>query len=190
VGASTFEQYADGAEVAAAFRTARADADVEHGDGGYSGSLAEKHDYVVITRQAMDRDDAYRLARDLITRQDPRIDDKWGPAGAIPVRTRTRTAVVDDLSGTGTGGDLSADTLADIAQIARQRGLISDGETVIAGRLRSCTTPGSVARGEPHQAGATTYRDGIAELTVAKAPDAFAAQTRPDGWLFFGWSST
>jgi hypothetical protein len=107
VGASTFEQYADGAEVAAAFRTARNDAAAEHGDGGYSGSLAEKHDYVVITRQAMDLDDAYRLARDLITRQDPRIDDTWGPAGAIGVRNRTRTVVVDDLPGTLIGGDLT-----------------------------------------------------------------------------------
>jgi hypothetical protein len=86
VGAWAFEQYADGSDVAAAFRAARDAAVVEHGHGGYSGSIAEKHDYVVITRQVMDLHDAYRLARELIERQDSRVDDKWGPAGAIPVR--------------------------------------------------------------------------------------------------------
>jgi hypothetical protein len=89
VGAWVFEQYADGVDIAVAFAGARRAAADEHGHGGYSGTIAEKDDYVVITHQLMSLDEAHQLARGLIDRQDRRINDKWGPAGAIPVRNST-----------------------------------------------------------------------------------------------------
>lgn len=89
MGAAVFEQYADGTDVVVAFADARRAAADEHGHGGYSGTLAEKDNYVVVTHQSMSLDQARQLARDLIDRQDRRINDKWGPAGAIPVRSST-----------------------------------------------------------------------------------------------------
>ena len=99
VGAATFETYRDGADVSAAFRDAVEEAGWEHGNGGYTGTIAEKYDYVIITRQPMSYDDASRLASDLIERADPRVEDKWGPAGAIPVRQPTSPTEQQDPDG-------------------------------------------------------------------------------------------
>ena len=97
MGAMPFEHYADGVDPQVAFRSAREHALHEHGQGGYSGTLAEKDDYVIITRQPMTEADATTLAGDLMDRGDPRISDTWGPAGAIPVKTATRTIEVPQL---------------------------------------------------------------------------------------------
>jgi hypothetical protein len=50
MGAATFETYRDGADVSAAFRNAVEEAGWEYGHGGYTGTIAEKDDYVIITR--------------------------------------------------------------------------------------------------------------------------------------------
>lgn len=99
VGANTFETYSDGADVHAAFRNAVDEAGWEHGRGGYTGTIAEKSDFVVITRESMSYDDAARLAGDLLDRNDPRVVDKWGPAGAIPVRQPVSPAEQHDPDG-------------------------------------------------------------------------------------------
>ncbi|WP_125810669.1 hypothetical protein [Actinoplanes sp. ATCC 53533] len=85
MGATPFEQYADVPDPDAAFAAARQSALHQHGHGGYTGSLAEKDSYLVITSTPVSPDQAKALAADLIRRADPRIDDKWGPAGAIAV---------------------------------------------------------------------------------------------------------
>lgn len=195
MGAAAVNQYADYADPDAAFDTARDDARHEHGHGGYSGTLAEKDGYVIITATPMDLVQAQTLAADLIDRDDPRIDDKWGPAGAIAVRQPTRTVTVDDLEGTTSSTrQLDEGALAQITQVAHQRGLISSDETVEAGRLfsyRQANRPHTwPATGRPTAVQAITYTQGTAELTVRKNPAALAAQTRPDGWLFFGWASS
>lgn len=94
MGGTTFDHYAPGANVADAFRDASDEAAYEHGHGGYTGTLAEKPSYVVITNTPMLEAEAYKLAHDLIDKGDPRIDDKWGPAGAIPVVKSDRTVNV------------------------------------------------------------------------------------------------
>jgi hypothetical protein len=99
VGASTFETYSDGTDVHAAFHDAVEQAGWEHGHGGYTGTIAEKTDYVIITREPMSHDDASRLASDLLHDDDPRVADKWGPAGAIPVRQPTSPAGQHDPDG-------------------------------------------------------------------------------------------
>jgi hypothetical protein len=99
VGASTFETYGDGTDVHAAFHDAVEQAGWEHGHGGYTGTIAEKTDYVIITREPMSYDDASRLASDLIHGDDPRVADKWGPAGALPVRQPTSPAGQQDPDG-------------------------------------------------------------------------------------------
>jgi hypothetical protein len=194
MGAGTFSQYADGADPDTAFDAAREAAEHEHGRG-YTGTLAEKDGYVIITATPTDLEEAETLAADLIDCNDPRIDDKWGPAGAIAVRQPTRTVTVDGLEGTTTNTwELDERALAQITQVARQRGLTSAEETVEAGRLvtyrqasRPRTWPGQV---RPTDVQAVSYRHGTALLTVRKDPAALAAQVRPDGWLFFGWASS
>jgi hypothetical protein len=195
VASSTFEQYADGADVEAAFNAARDAALDEHGHGGFTGTVAEKDDYVVITHTLTDLDSAAALARDLINRDDQRIADKWGPAGAIPVRQPTRSFIVEDLSGTATSTwTLDEQALNHIAQVARQRGLINDGEKAVEGSLFTYSTalrahagPARIGR---QAAPAIAYTHGTAEIKVRKGLDALEAQTSPDGWLFFGSASS
>lgn len=193
MGAAPFDQYADGADVAAAFVDARHAALAESGHSSYSGTLAAKHDFVVITRQVMNLDDAQHLAADLINGSDPRIDDKWGPAGAIAVRTATRTVIVDGLTGQIPERlTFDAPELERVTGLALQRGLVTATESVAGGLLRSSSRsspyPGhTFARGHGTAFG---YTGGVAELTVAKSEEAFHAQTVPDGWLFFGWASS
>jgi hypothetical protein len=195
MGAASFRQYADGADPDAAFDEARQDALHEHGHGGYTGTLAEKYSYVIITATPMDPSSAQALADDLISRADPRIDDKWGPAGAIAVCQPTRTITVDHLSGITTETwPLDAPALAHITRIARERGLIRQDETVEDGRLcsyRRANRPQPwLVRSRPSEVQTLTYTDGTAQLTIRKNLATLAAQTHPDGWLFFGQASS
>lgn len=136
MGASTFYSKAKGKDAAEAFRHAVDAARYEHGHGGYTGTVAEKSDFVVITdtkkqvletlrgrlavrireerenKAARRRGDfpphdewpsvdamkaairdlrksqrvdtvAVAIARALIDSNDPRVSEKWGPAGAV-----------------------------------------------------------------------------------------------------------
>jgi len=83
MGASTFCISARGATAQAAFHAARAEACHEHGHGGYTGTIAEKSEFVMINVPADRTDDVWGYAQELIDEGDPRIDDKWGPAGCI-----------------------------------------------------------------------------------------------------------
>lgn len=191
MGAVTFSQYADGPDPDAAFDAARDAARHEHGHGGYSGTVAEKDYYEIVTATPVDLEQAETLAADLIDRADPRFADKWGPAGAIAVLQRTRTVTVDKLDGTCTSTwPLDEQTLAQITTVARERGLISPAETVEDGRLSSYRQANHPHAWPAHAKSSTAYHDGTAQLTVRKDPDAMAAQTRPDGWLFFGRASS
>lgn len=67
-----------------AFDTAVAQAQYDYGHAGYTGSIAEKNDYVVIGEGfTFTYEDAMLRVRDLMDKDDSRISDKWGPAGAI-----------------------------------------------------------------------------------------------------------
>ncbi|GAA2617275.1 hypothetical protein [Paractinoplanes durhamensis] len=88
MGADTFTHYQAGADAETAFVQARKEALHQHGHGGYSGTLAEKDTFLVITDQPMSAQAAKALAGELIERNDPRIEDKRGPAGAIASRSQ------------------------------------------------------------------------------------------------------
>lgn len=100
MGAADFCQFIKGDSLRNAFIEARDQARYEHGSGGYTGTLAEKHDYVLIAREPLHPAIAETLARRLLDEDDERIADKHGPAGVIPVApadaftTRTRTVTV------------------------------------------------------------------------------------------------
>jgi hypothetical protein len=90
MGATTFETTARGKTALDAFQAAVRDAQWESGHGGYTGTIAEKHDFVLITppkdrdplayaREIMDSEPANPAFR----RDAERVCDKWGPAGCI-----------------------------------------------------------------------------------------------------------
>lgn len=85
MGANTFITEARGSTAQEAFDSAVAAAQYDHGHGGYTGTIAEKHDFVKIA--TVDTlAEAEALADKIIDACDPRIDDKWGPAGCINIR--------------------------------------------------------------------------------------------------------
>lgn len=81
MGAATFIQAASGKTAAEARINATNDAAWEHGHRGYTGTMAEKDSHVMIPLPA--GADPYAYAQQLIDEDDPRISDKWGPAGCI-----------------------------------------------------------------------------------------------------------
>jgi hypothetical protein len=89
MGASTFLNIAKGKTAQEAFTTAREQALYDYGHSGYSGTIAEKSSFVVVPFKGNSElrtdniKEARRFADGLIDAGDPRIDDKWGPAGCI-----------------------------------------------------------------------------------------------------------
>lgn len=83
MGADVFYSQATGRNAQEAFRAAKEEAYWEHGHGGYSGSIAEKGSFVIINLP--EGREAFEFADELIENEDPRVDDKWGPAGCIPL---------------------------------------------------------------------------------------------------------
>jgi hypothetical protein len=84
MGSEQFITAAEGATVKDAFGAARGEAAYERGHGGYTGTIAEKDEFVIISDAVgMTRTMAEALAEKLLRDGDKRIDDKWGPAGVI-----------------------------------------------------------------------------------------------------------
>ena len=87
MGAEPFQTIADGKTADAAFDAAVSTALHYHGHGGYTGTIAEKSEFEMVSVAQMTHGEAYALATRLINDGDPRIDDKNGPAGCIPLGT-------------------------------------------------------------------------------------------------------
>lgn len=81
MGAETFATRGKGKTARAAFDAARDQALYDHGHAGYSGTLAEKHSFVVIP--VPEGADPVLFAQQLIDDGDERINNKWGPAGCV-----------------------------------------------------------------------------------------------------------
>lgn len=101
MGADTFYTVARGASVREAFNSARNTAIIRRGNEGYTGTIAEKSSYTLIIptaaeltratdasrlwcrREPTQREVLFCLAEQLVGTGDPRVDDKWGPAGVL-----------------------------------------------------------------------------------------------------------
>ncbi len=83
MGADTFHTRSKGKTSKDAFNAARERARYEDGHGGYTGTIAEKRSFIEIPLPAGKKPQEY--ANKLMEDCDPRIDDKWGPAGCIKV---------------------------------------------------------------------------------------------------------
>lgn len=81
MGSTTFFTVANGDSVEDAFRGAVKEAERMYGQAGYTGTIAEKQDFVIITcpREI----DAHEFAEYLIRKRDKRVNDSYGPAGCI-----------------------------------------------------------------------------------------------------------
>lgn len=84
MGACDFYHTARGTNAKQAFINAREKAQWDHGHSGYTGTIAEKSEFVMISLP--ENTDPIKYASDLIGNEDPRIDDKWGPAGCIDLK--------------------------------------------------------------------------------------------------------
>jgi hypothetical protein len=81
MGGEWFETIAYGKTAKDAFRKAVSEAEYMYGHAGYTGTIAEKGSFTMITLPKHYTPEVY--ARKLDEKCDPRIDDKWGPAGCI-----------------------------------------------------------------------------------------------------------
>jgi hypothetical protein len=81
MGAETFVNVANGDSAKQAFSEAVKEAQYDYGHAGYTGTIAEKDSFVMIS--CPDGIDPFKFAEQLINEGDERIDDKWGPAGCI-----------------------------------------------------------------------------------------------------------
>jgi hypothetical protein len=88
MGATTFFTEASGKDPESAFWSAVQEAKYESGHGGYTGTIAEKNEFTLI--KIPDGKDPFEFANQLIDNDDPRVDDKWGPAGCIDLTNTTR----------------------------------------------------------------------------------------------------
>jgi hypothetical protein len=82
MGATSFVTRAAGSSAQAAFASSVEQAQCEHGDCGYTGTIAEKTSFVLVGRAkslSEARDRAYQLI------DEGRISDKWGPASCIEI---------------------------------------------------------------------------------------------------------
>ena len=81
MGASDFYNFAKGKTAKEAFASAVEEAQYLDGHAGYSGTIAEKSAFRLISLP--EGSDPEEYAQQLVNDCDPRIDDKWGPAGCI-----------------------------------------------------------------------------------------------------------
>lgn len=81
MGASDFFIISRGKTAEEAFVKAIEKAPYDHGHGGYTGTIAEKNNFVMI--KVPEEKDPWNFAEDLMNFGDPRIDDKYGPAGCV-----------------------------------------------------------------------------------------------------------
>lgn len=187
MGAADFTQSFDHPDVHSAFREAHGEAAFEHGHGGYSGTLAEKGEYVVIREAGkLSKQGAYALANRLMEADDQRIDDKWGPAGAIPyydIKETSRTQRVT-ISTRLQATNLHGPDLLSLVQEARPP---KSGERIEDIKILEDKRKVKVAApNEPGKA-VTTYHAGPAgsapTLAEARAKAVNWLEANPDSWV-------
>ena len=81
MGAESFFHKAKGKTAKEAFTNAVEEAAFDYGHGGYSGTIAEKHDFILIP--CPKNENPIKYAEDLVYNNDKRVEDKWGPAGCV-----------------------------------------------------------------------------------------------------------
>lgn len=86
MGATNFHYTSSGPTAQEAFTNAVKEAQWEYGHGGYTGTIAEKTTFTMVSDMPLSSGEADRLANSLM---DTDYGDKWGPAGCIELATVT-----------------------------------------------------------------------------------------------------
>lgn len=84
MGAQTFYEFSSGKTAGEAFSKAVKNAAYQYGHSGYTGSIAEKSNFSMVTEKIFSSSEACDLAESLISTD---YSDKWGPAGCIQVQS-------------------------------------------------------------------------------------------------------
>ena len=87
MGSECFSIIGHGDNAKDAFDEAKNEAQYDHGHSGYTGTIAEKDDFIIIKLPEGNTADDY--SNELMGDDDPRIASKWGPAGCIEVSEGT-----------------------------------------------------------------------------------------------------
>jgi len=88
MGAQEFSVYAVAKTPQDAFRKAQREADDYYGHReGYSGQINSKHEFVVVPYEKYKGREAEKVAWELVEQNWRGLDDKWGPAGCIEIKT-------------------------------------------------------------------------------------------------------
>lgn len=166
MGANGFADYHYGVgNVQKAFDRAVRKAKKEHGSRGYTGTIAEKDDVVILHAEPVTLDEAHRLAGEMWDRNEAGTDDKHGKVGAIAVKGEARRVsgkLVPSTTGYATPEEAATESL-------RAAKVLRAGESVarVSGVYE------------------TNYRGWVVsgDVKVLLEGDTTGQQT---GWLFFG----
>ena len=86
MGAEAFKRVAFGKTPEEAFSNACDEAREWYGKRPYTGSIKEKDTFTEIPEEEYKGKDRRKFANELISDGDDRVDDKWGPAGAVSLK--------------------------------------------------------------------------------------------------------
>lgn len=79
MGAESFFDYAQGNSPEEAFAAVVKEARYLYGHGGYTGTIAEKEEFILLPFEG----DHEQVANALVDQDDSPVSDKWGPAGCF-----------------------------------------------------------------------------------------------------------
>lgn len=92
MGAEEFRQISYGQTAEEAFRKAIESAQYDYGHAGYTGSIAEKNEFVMVPFNGTESE-AYDFVDKLLEEDNQKYCSKWGPCGCVdaePDRKGTR----------------------------------------------------------------------------------------------------
>ncbi|MER5352548.1 hypothetical protein ABT093_19725 [Kitasatospora sp. NPDC002551] len=170
MGAERFTTYQDGIDVAQAFRDAVENAQYEYGHRGYTGTIAEKDSWQTVTSTPLSVRDAVALADRIMSDYEHPLQDKWGPAGAIPVLSDRRQITVTVPPSTP-----GYKTLKEAAAA-----ILAEGDQLLPGETVEHYTGDVIERSRR----SGLIRSAELDVTLQGGP----AEHR--GWLFFGYASS
>ena len=94
MGACDFFVKQNGSCAKEAFTAAREQAQYEDGHGGYTGTIAEKDSFKMVSREPVTPEEARRILDKLFEDEDHFTNDKYAPAGCLEIASDDATTFV------------------------------------------------------------------------------------------------
>lgn len=83
MGTTKFTTSSVGQTAEDAFFNAIKQAKHYYGHSGYTGSIAEKHSFIMMSEETLSADKAIEFAQEAFENGNSKIHNKWGPAGCV-----------------------------------------------------------------------------------------------------------